>query len=511
MSLLALHEASLTLGGKSIFENLVFQIADGDRIGLIGANGSGKTTLLRVICGEQTPDTGQLVSRHSMRLGYLPQDVQLSTDQPLIDFIIQSVPGRSQLDDALIEAEAALQVAIAAEHTDDTMEWATVVAELHEQLAHFDQHYSEHEAKSIVSGLGFKDSDHGRSLSEFSGGWKMRAVLASLLYQRPDLLLLDEPTNHLDMPSVAWLSGFLKRYKSAFILICHDREFLNEQVDRIVSFEQEGIRSYRGDYEQYLRQRAEEETLLLNRAKNIEKEREHLEQFIRRFRAKASKAAQVQSRVKALEKLQDVQLFQPKQVMHFRFPPCDRAGKEILKVDELSKSYGDHKVLEKVDLRVERGDRVALIGVNGAGKTTLFRILAGEIEASEGTHRFGHKTKVGYYAQHHADKLDPSMTVYQSVASCAKDAGQTQIRTVLGAMLFGDGEIDKLVGVLSGGERARVALAQLMMDPGNVLLMDEPTNHLDLQSSEQLTGALASYDGTLLFVSHNRAFVRALA
>ncbi|MCA9579730.1 MAG: ABC-F family ATP-binding cassette domain-containing protein, partial [Myxococcales bacterium] len=317
--------------------------------------------------------------------------------------------------------------------------------------------------------------------------------------------------NHLDMPSVAWFSGFLKRYERAFVLISHDREFLNEQITSVVSYEPEGVRNYPGDYNAYRRQREEERVLLENRARNLEREREHLEKFVERFRSKATKAAQVQSRVKKLEKMETVELQGEHQSMNFRFPPTDRSGKVALEVSDLGKSYGGLTVLKGLNLHVKRGERVALLGVNGAGKTTLLRMLASELEPTAGSFEFGHNTKVGYYAQHHAETLRKDATVYEEVKYCAKDASHQQIRSVLGAMLFGEREVDKRIGVLSGGERARVALAQLMIDPGNVLLMDEPTNHLDLQSSERLAEALDTYDGTLLFVSHNRGFIRALA
>ena len=516
MSLVVFSDVSLHLGGKPIVEGLSLRIGEKDRLGLIGPNGSGKTTMLRLIAGEQTPDGGSVNLAKQMRLGYLPQDVQVEGGKALLPFVVESIPGRASLDEALEAANADLEAITATgdmsdEAQEQMMDAAGRIADLHERIAHFDTEYSEHHAKRIMAGLGFRDQDHGRDMSEFSGGWKMRAVLASLLFQQPDLLLLDEPTNHLDMPSVAWFSDFLLRYPRAFVLISHDREFLNEQIKSVVSYEPEGVRTYNGDYDAYLRQREEERVLLENRARNLEKEREHLEKFVQRFRAKATKAAQVQSRVKKLESLETIDLQQEHQVMNFRFPPTERCGKVALTVEKLAKSYGEHEVLRDVSLHVKRGERIALLGVNGAGKTTLLRTLAGELEPTDGAYEFGHNVKVGYYAQHHADTLRKDATVYDEVKYCAKDATHQRIRSVLGAMLFGEREIEKLVGVLSGGERARVALSQLMIDPGNLLLMDEPTNHLDLQSSERLAEALGTYDGTLLFVSHNRAFIRALA
>ena len=521
MSLVVMDSVSLHLGGKRIVEGLGLRVADDDHIGLIGPNGSGKTTLLRMIARQLEPDGGSIRVRRGARVGYLPQDVHLEGGQTLLDFVRSSVPGRADLEAELQETESALNALAgnpdAPDYEDQMMDLAGRVGELHESLADFETLFSDHEAKRIMAGLGFKDADHDRDLGELSGGWKMRAVLASLLFQRPELLLMDEPTNHLDMPSVAWLSDFLQKWRRAFILISHDREFLNEQIKRIVSFEPEGVRQYPGDYEQYRRQRAEELVLLENRAKNIQREREQVERFVKRFRAKATKAKQVQSRVKKLEKMEEeerelnLQEIRSSRVMSFKFPPSERTGKIVLEIEGLAKSYGEHQVLRGVKARVMPGDRVALLGVNGAGKTTLLRVLAGEIEATAGSYRFGHNTKVGYYAQHHAEVLDKTQSVYDAVRGSAEDASHKEIRTALGAMLFGDLEIEKLVGVLSGGERARVALARLLVDPGNVLLMDEPTNHLDLESSERLAEALTSYDGTLIFVSHNRAFIRRLA
>lgn len=515
MSLVVLENVSLMLGGKAIVEDLSLRFAQGDRVGLIGPNGSGKTTLLRLMAKQQMPDGGAIRIQKGSRIGYLPQDVTVEGGKSLLQLVIESVPGRAEIERELETAEADLErkaVDVNADDYEEVMiELGGRVGELHERLADFERLYSEHEAKRIMAGLGFKTSDHERDVGEFSGGWKMRVVLASLLFGRPDLLMMDEPTNHLDLPSVAWLSAFMRKYDRSFILISHDREFLNEQIDRVVSFESEGVRQYKGDLDSYKKQRDEERVLLENRARNVAQERERLERFVTRFKAKASKASQAQSKLRQLEKLETVEILGDRAVMSFRFPDVQRSGKIALEVEGLTKSYGEHEVLTGVDLLAKRGQRIALLGVNGAGKTTLLRILAGEIEATGGSYEFGHNTKVGYYAQHHAESLNRKLTVYDSVARMAGDVTNQRIRAVLGAMLFGDREIDKSVGVLSGGERARVALAQLLIDPGNVLLMDEPTNHLDLESSERLAEALEGYEGTLLFVSHNRYFIRKLA
>ncbi|HWB80350.1 MAG TPA: ABC-F family ATP-binding cassette domain-containing protein, partial [Nannocystaceae bacterium] len=510
MSLVIVEQASLAFGKKTLLDRVDLRVAAGDRIGLIGPNGSGKSSLMRMIAGEQKPDSGSIRTRKQLRVGYLPQDLDVAGGRTLLASVLAAVPGRSELDEERVRAEAEFAAAEQEQDEARIMSAAEWIAEVHGRLASFEQDYSEHQARRILAGLGFATKDEGRDLSEFSGGWKMRGALAGLLFGRPELLLLDEPTNHLDLPTVAWFGAFLRGYPHGFVLICHDREFLDEQIERVVSLEPEGVRNYKGDYEAYLKQRAEEEIVLANAARNLAREREKAEEFIERFRAQANKARAVQSRVKALAKMDEVQTLQKRETIRFRFPPGERAGGEPLRVQKLSKSYGSHVVLKNVELRVQRGDRIAIIGVNGAGKTTLLKIIAGELKADGGTIELGHKAKVGYYAQHHADTLDPRRTVLETVAA-GGDLSNTRVRTLLGAFLFHDEDVDKPIGVLSGGERARVALARLLVDPGNVLLMDEPTNHLDLASSEALAEALSTFDGTLVFVSHNRSFVRRLA
>jgi ATP-binding cassette subfamily F protein 3 len=513
VSLAVFDDVSLYFGPRCIVDELDLRIADGDRIGLIGANGSGKSTLLKLLSGEQSPDSGKIIVRNGARLGYLPQDLTINGGKPLIDFVLSSVPGRALLDAQLAQAEAELHAmdTSAPENADLLVDLGERLGELHERVSHFDEHFSEHEALRILSGLGFKDEDKQRDIGEFSGGWKMRAVLAALLFQRPDLLLLDEPTNHLDMPSVTWFANFLSRYRRAFVLISHDREFLNEQIARVVSFEVEGVRQYPGDFERYLKQRAEESEILVNRAKNLEREREETQRFIDRFRAQANKAKAVQSRVKRLEKMDTPDTYERAQVMRIRFPPSDRCSNDVLVGDNIRKTYGARRVLDDVQARITRGQRIAIIGPNGAGKTTLLKILAGELAGDTGQVTLGHHVRLGYFAQHHADTLSPDSTPYQEVAEADVEASVTRVRTVLGAFLFSGDDVDKKIRVLSGGERARVALARMLLKPGNFLLMDEPTNHLDLASAESLAESLTEFDGTLLFVSHNRSFVKRLA
>jgi ATP-binding cassette subfamily F protein 3 len=512
MSLVVLDEVTLFFADRMIFDAASLRLGHGDRIGLIGPNGSGKTTLLKVIAGEQEVDDGKVTRANGIRIGWLPQDLAISGGRTLIDMILSSVPGRTELDGRLAAAEAELEAA-ARTGADEAvlLDAAADIAELHDRIDHFERFFGEHEALTILAGLGFSPGEETRDIGEFSGGWKMRAVLAGLLFQRPDVLLLDEPTNHLDMPSVAWFSDFLRRWNRCFLLISHDREFLNEQISRVVSLELEGIRSYPGNYDKYVEQRAEEETILAGKAKNLARERERLTSFIDRFRAQANKAKAVQSRVKWLEKMESVETYQKRGVMRFSFPPTSRTVADVIRVEGLKKAYGEHVVFPGVDLTVRRGEKIGIIGVNGAGKTTLLRMLAGELPHDAGAIRIGNGVEVGYYAQHHADTLDLGATVYEVVQRAAPDTPPARVRSILGAFMFSGDDTDKPVKVLSGGEKARVALARLLVAPGNLLLMDEPTNHLDLASSESLAASLGTFDGTLVFVSHNRSLIRTLA
>jgi len=508
VSLIVLESCDLAFGGRSILSGLNLRIGEEDRVGLVGRNGSGKTCLLRILARQQEPDSGAVRTANAMRTGYLPQEVDVAGGRSLIDSVLASVPGRIQLEQAL---EVVEQELAEAQTESEQMELSEKLATLHDDLLHFDGNFSPHEAHAILDGLGFRPGDAQRDLSEFSGGWKMRAVMASLLFQKPDLLMLDEPTNHLDVTTIGWLADFLKRFRNALVLVCHDRDFLNEQINRVVSYEPEGVRQYAGNYEDYRRQRAEEAEVLERRAANLARQREQAERFIRRFRAQATKARAVQSRIRALDKLDDVVTLSEERSLSFRFPPCQRSGIDVVTIKDLGHAYGSQHVFDGVSATIRRGDKVAIIGPNGAGKTTLLKILAGEMATTRGEVKLGHNVKPGYYAQHVTEKLDVRNTIFDEVWQHSAYDDITQVRNVLGTFLFSDDDVEKGIRVLSGGEKARVALARLMVDPGNLLLMDEPTNHLDLESSEALADALSTYDGTIAFVSHNRTFVRRLA
>jgi len=508
MSLLHARGLSLRYGPKVLFEDASFAIGHHDRVGLIGPNGSGKSTLMKIVAGRVEPDAGTVQLVRRSRAGYLPQELSELPEGSLIDGVLASVPGRVWLESRIAGVTTALASAASDE---ESVELGGELAELHEELAHHDELYGRHRAEEILSGLGFSQQAMSRPASELSGGWKMRAALAALLLQDPELLLLDEPTNHLDVPTLDWFDAFLRRSRKALLLVSHDREFLDRQIDRVLSFEPEGLRSYAGNYERYLELRAQEETLLEAQAERQGKRRAQMQAFIERFRAKASKARQVQSRVKLLEKEELVQVREERATVRFRFPEAPRSGREVARLENVSKSYGDRVVYRDLCGQVLRGDRIAVIGLNGAGKTTLLKLLAEEIAPDQGSVALGHNVITGYFAQHHTERLDPSRTVLEEVHGLVPTQPQSWVRGVLGSFLFSGEEVDKRIAVLSGGERARVALARLLVVPSNFLLMDEPTNHLDLDSSEALIDALTRYEGTLLFVSHNRSFVNGLA
>ena len=508
MSLITLLKVSLTFPEKRIFDEIGFHVEPGHRIGLVGPNGSGKTSLLKLINGEISPDEGEVRKAKGVRIGYLPQDVQEGPSGPLFESVLASIPGRKGLERELMRVEQALGKA---SQKEEQAKVAQRLAEIHQEINGLDFEFPPHEAEKILIGLGFKTSDFPNPISLLSGGWKMRAALASLLFKRPDLLLLDEPTNHLDIPSVRWLEQFLQDFKGAMILVSHDRDFLNSQVHRIVSFEPEGMRSYSGNYDFYLKAREEEKKLLEAKARSQEQKIKEARKFIERFRAKASKARQAQSKIKLVKKMEVVERHRKEKTIHFSFPEVARSGREVVSIKGLSKGFGENLLYKDMDLTVLRGERVAIIGPNGCGKTTLLKMVAGEMEADEGTINLGHGVDMGYFAQHHADMLSQQKTVIQEVCQVVPNESIGYVRAVLGAFLFSGGEVDKVIGVLSGGEKARVSLAKLLVKPGNLMVMDEPTNHLDISSSETLIDALEQYNGTLLFVSHNQSFINRLA
>ncbi len=508
MSLVHVNDLGHGYSGRVLFERVGFQVESGDRIGLVGPNGSGKTTLLRLLSGGAAPQSGAVRFAEGARVGYLPQDVQETVGGELLPSLLAGVPGRTALEGEALRIEEALARGARPEKQERL---AFRLAEVHTELGDLETRYPAYEAEKILAGLGFGENDFLRPVSSFSGGWKMRAALASLLYRKPDLMLLDEPTNHLDFPSVRWLERYLDGFPGAFILVCHDRDFLNRRINRVLSFELEGLRMYKGNYDAYLEAREEEQRTLENRARNQEQKVKEAQRFIERFRSKASKARQAQSKIKLVRKMEMVQTHHRRKTVRFRFPEVARSGRVVLEIEGASKRYGERTLYRDLHLNALRGERVAVIGPNGSGKTTLLRMVEGEVEPDAGSVRLGHGVTKSYYAQHHSEMLDPRRTVLEEVYRVVPHESVGVVRGICGAFLFPGEDVDKAVGVLSGGEKARVCLARILVKPGNFLVMDEPTNHLDLLSSEALIEALEAYEGTLLFVSHNLTFVNRLA
>jgi len=508
MSLVTISRLSLAFLGRTIFHDVGLQVEPGDRIGLVGPNGSGKTTLLRLITGEASADTGEISRAKGIRIGYLPQDVRAGLSGHVLESVINSIPRRVELKKELSrlgESQYAIR------DRGGQLKLAERLAELHQEMGFLETQFPAHEAERILAGLGFPTNQFSAPVSTLSEGWKMRVLLSMLLYQRPDLLLLDEPTNHLDIPSVHWLEQFLQTFKGALVLVSHDRDFLNRQINRVVSLEFEGMRGYRGNYDFYLKARAEEKLALDAKARNQEQRVKEAQNFIDRFRYKASKARQVQSKVKLLKKIELVESHRSQKTIHFSFPPVPRSGREAVAIKGIAKGFNEKTLYENITLTVLRGDRTAIIGPNGSGKTTLLRMIAGEIEPDCGEITLGQHVIMSYFAQHHLDMLDPKKTILEEISLAAPHETIGYVRNVCGAFLFSGDEVDKLISVLSGGEKARVSLGKLLVIPGNLMLMDEPTNHLDLISSETLIDALAGYRGTLIFVSHNQSFINRLA
>lgn len=508
MSLVTVFKVSLTFIERKVFHEIGLQVEPGNRIGLVGPNGSGKTTLLRLIMGEISPDSGEVRVAKGIRVRYLPQDVQESLSGHLLQSVLDSVPGIVQLKNELINVEKSLRVA---DHEEKQLRLSKRLAEIHQQLNHSESEFPNHDAEKILLGLGFDTSDFERPVSALSGGFRMRAALASRLFQKPDLLLLDEPTNHLDIPSVRWLEQFLHGFKGAMILVSHDRDFLNRQIRRIISFEPEGMRSYSGNYDFYLKAREEETKGLEAKARHQEQKVKEAEKFIERFRSKASKARQAQSKIKLVKKMDMVQTRRKEKIIRFSFPEVSRSGRDVVSFEGMSKGFGQGPLYRDVNLTVRRGEKIAIIGPNGCGKTTLLRMVAGEMEQDEGKISLGYGVSIGYFAQHHSEMLMPQKTVIDEVYQVVPHETVGFVRNVCSAFLFSGEDVDKVIGVLSGGERARVSLAKLLVKPGNMMVMDEPTNHLDISSSETLIDALEKYNGTLLFVSHNQSFINRLA
>jgi ATP-binding cassette subfamily F protein 3 len=507
--MIQLSSAGKRYAHKLLFENVDWMITAQDRIGLVGANGTGKSTLMKILGGLETLDYGSIAISKGISAGYLPQDgLSLSGQSVFAECmsVFAELRSMEQEMETLTHSMAELDAASA--------EYDVVADRFHRIQHEFqtrDGYAIEAKVGAVLSGLGFQKDDWSRQTEEFSGGWQMRIALAKLLLQQPNLLLLDEPTNHLDLEARNWLEDYLNSYPFAFILISHDRYFLDVTVNKIVEIWNKRVHFYPGNYDKYLAQKTQRREQLEGAYRNQRERIEQLEVFINRFRYQATKAKQVQSRIKELEKIERIEIPPEERTIHFSFPQPKPSGRVVAEVTDLAKAYGDKLVFSNVNFIVERGDRIALVGVNGAGKSTLIKLLAGREPATRGQYRIGHNVQPDYFAQDQYKELNPDARILDDLGSMSPRSTQTELRSLLGCFLFSEDDVFKKIGVLSGGERNRYALLRMLLHPANFLLLDEPTNHLDMRAKDVLLNALEKYTGTVVFVSHDRYFIDKLA
>src|SRR6202789_2257685 len=507
--MLQLSSAGKRFGQKLLFEDANWLINPDERTGLVGGNGTGKSTLLKILGGIETLDYGTLSRNKGTTIGYLPQDGLALRGKTVFAECLSVFDHLHEM-----EAESIALTHTLAEADPKSREYATAAerySDIADQLHLHDIYNLDSQVGAVLSGLGFSKEDWERNTEEFSGGWQMRIALAKLLLQKPSLLLLDEPTNHLDLETRNWLEGYLHDYPNGYILISHDRYFLDVTVGKIIEIWNKSLHVYHGNYEKYLTQKEERKTQLLAAYKNQREHIEHLEAFISRFRYQATKAKQVQSRIKELEKIERIEIPVEEEAIHFTFPQPQPSGRTVVEVSDLAKSYGPKDVLQDVNFTIDRGDRIALVGVNGAGKSTLIRMLSGMEPPTTGTLRLGHNVTAEYFAQDQYKVLDPDARMLDDISNTAPRVSTTELRSLLGCFLFSGDDVFKRLGILSGGERNRYALARILVSPANFLLLDEPTNHLDLRAKDVLLDAIARFNGTVVMVSHDRYFIDRLA
>ena len=494
-------------GKQLVFVEASFQLNPGEKVGLVGPNGSGKTTLFRMVVGEEEPDEGSVSLPKKLTIGYFRQDVEEMQGRSVLD---EAIAGSGRVGDLHHELEAlqhAMEDPAQAAHMDRTL---ARFGEVQEEYEHLGGYTLEAQAREVLHGLGFADDQIDGDVGALSGGWKMRVALARVLLGRPDVLLMDEPTNHLDLESIIWLEQFLKSYPGALLMTSHDREFMNRIVSKIAEIDAGEIIVYSGNYDFYERERAIRET---NQQAAFARQQSMLakeQRFIDRFRTHAAKAAQVQSRIKALDKIEKIELPKRRQVVKFEFRTPPRSGDQVAVMENLHKRYGARVIYEGFDLIIRRGERWAVMGRNGAGKTTLLKMIAGASAPDSGTVRLGASLSMGYFAQQSLDVLDPDLTVIEQLQMDFPQDGLGSLRTLAGAFQFSGEDVDKKIRSLSGGEKSRLAMARLLYNPPNFLVLDEPTNHLDLATKEMLVDALKDFEGTMIFVSHDRMFLRGL-
>jgi len=507
--MLSLQNAGKRFGPRVLFLEANWLIRSREKTALVGANGTGKSTLMKVLCGLETLDYGQLQQTRGMSIGYLPQEGLALTGRTVFE---ECLTVFDELREMAREVEhLAGQLSVLDHEGTEYEAVAERYSMLQERFHTLDGYALDAQVGSVLTGLGFGKEDWTRQTDEFSGGWQMRIALAKLLLAKPNLLLLDEPTNHLDLETRNWLEDYLKSYPFGYILISHDRYFLDVTIDRTVEIWNKRLNIYQGNFTKYLSQKDERRTQLLAAYSNQRQQIEHLEAFINRFRAQATKAKQVQSRIKELEKIERIEVPEDEPQIHFKFPQPPPSGRMAVEVEELSKSYGSKQVLKGVNFGIERGDRVALVGVNGAGKSTLIRLLTGSEAPTSGRVKLGHNVVSEYFAQDQYKVLDAEARMLDEISRAAIKVPESELRSLLGCLLFRGDDVFKPLGVLSGGERNRFALARILVSPSNFLLLDEPTNHLDMRAKDVLLDALAAFSGTVLFVSHDRYFIDRLA
>ena len=507
--MISIDSITVEFGGNALFENISFLIKEKEKIALIGRNGAGKTTLLKLIAGEISPTRGSISRPKNLTIGYLPQHIKVNDSKTVREETLTAFENIFA-----IRANIATLTAELNERDDfHTAEYGKLIEELgyqNERLQMFDSDSIEAETEKTLMGLGFRRTDFERRTSEFSGGWRMRIELAKILLRKPDLLLLDEPTNHLDIESINWLESFLKNSKSALLLVSHDKAFVDAVTTRTIEISLGKIYDYKANYSRYLELRAIDRENQIRAYENQQKLIADTQDFINRFRYKPTKAVQVQSRIKMLEKLEPIQIEEvDNSRLNLRFPPPPHSGTISLDIENLTKAYGEHTVLQNIDMQIRRGEKIAFVGKNGEGKTTLVKCIVGELDFM-GSLRLGHNVKVGYFAQNQAATLDDSKTVFQTVDDIATGDIRTKLRNILGAFMFGGDDIDKRVAVLSGGERSRLAMIKLLLSPVNMLILDEPTNHLDISTKNVLKDAIRQFQSSAIIVSHDRDFLDGL-
>ena len=508
--MIRLNNLSYHLPQGFLYKNISLFIDKGHKIGLTGKNGAGKSTLLRLISGEITPTEGNIVRAKDLNIGYLTQDIVIQKNISVRHYIEKSNKHITELQERLEDVNQSL-VARTDYESEAYMNLINEITEINDQLTLLEAHQFAEKIESVLKGLGFKKDEFDKDLGEFSGGWQMRAELAKLLVNNPDLLLIDEPTNHLDIVSIQWLEDYLKQYKGGLVLISHDRRFLDNVTNRTVEVANQKLYDYKCNYSKYLVLHAEEIERVMQTKKNQDKEIERTQALINKYRAKANKAAFAQSLIKKLDKMDIIEIDTiDRAAFNIKFPITQASGKIVLELKGLSKSYGSKTIFKDIDLLMARHEKIALLGPNGVGKSTLLKVITDEIEY-QGKVEFGHNVKIGYFAQDSAEQLDQEKTVFQIIDDIAEGEKRKDIRATLGAFLFSGEDIDKKVSVLSGGERTRLAICKLLFYDFNFLILDEPTNHLDLNSKEILKDALKAYEGTLLLVSHDRDFLDGLS